>query len=53
MAIVYTKVTWYSKLLALIVLVAFPFIAFWLGVRYGEVRQRASEFVPPAQYQRR
>lgn len=32
------KVTWYSKLLALIVFGAMPFIGFYLGVLYGNVR---------------
>jgi len=45
MALQLYKVTWYSKLIALLVLVVLPFVAFWLGVRYGMVVQRASEFV--------
>jgi len=39
MKIKFNKVTWYSKGLALAVLVILPFIFFWLGVRYGELRQ--------------
>ena len=38
MPIEYNKVTWYSKLLALILFVALPFIGFWLGVQYVEQR---------------
>ena len=36
MKIHWNKVTWYSKLLALILFVALPFIGFCLGVRYGK-----------------
>ena len=28
------QVTWYSKLLALILFIALPFIGFWLGMEY-------------------
>ena len=34
MSIQYTKVTWYSKLLALILFIAMPFWGFWLGRKY-------------------
>jgi hypothetical protein len=34
--IVWNKVTWYSKLVALILFVALPFIGFWLGIGYGK-----------------
>ena len=36
MRITWNKVTWYSKLVALILFVALPFIGFWLGAKYGE-----------------
>lgn len=32
----YNQVTWYSKLLALILFVALPFIGFWAGMKYQE-----------------
>lgn len=35
----WNKVTWYSKLLALIVLVVFPFVGFYWGIHYGEMLQ--------------
>ena len=38
MTIEYNKVTWYSKLLALILFVALPFIGFWLGMKYANTR---------------
>lgn len=34
----WNKVTWYSKILALVIFVAFPFIGFYLGVQYGLVQ---------------
>ena len=34
MHIQWNKVTWYSKLLALILFVALPFIGFYLGIKY-------------------
>lgn len=34
MKIVWNKVTWYSKLLALSILVIFPIIGFYLGIQY-------------------
>jgi hypothetical protein len=37
MKIAWNKVTWYSKLIALVLFVALPFIGFWLGVKYGEI----------------
>ena len=33
----WNKVTWYSKILALALFVALPFIGFWYGMQYGEV----------------
>ncbi|MEK7094440.1 MAG: hypothetical protein AAB903_03835 [Patescibacteria group bacterium] len=38
MTIEWNKVTWYSKLLALILFVALPFIGFYLGMMYQEMR---------------
>jgi hypothetical protein len=32
----WNKVTWYSKVIALILFVALPFVGFYLGVQYGE-----------------
>ncbi|HVO28472.1 MAG TPA: hypothetical protein VMT81_00615 [Candidatus Paceibacterota bacterium] len=37
MAIQWNKVTWYSKLVALALFVALPFIGFWYGMQYGEI----------------
>ncbi|MFA6354383.1 MAG: hypothetical protein WCX12_01710 [Candidatus Paceibacterota bacterium] len=34
------KVTWYSKLLALILFIGLPFVGFYLGFRYGEIREK-------------
>ena len=31
------KVTWYSKLLALILFILLPFIGFWFGMEYERV----------------
>lgn len=36
MKVHWNKVTWYSKLLALIIFVALPFIGFWYGTEYGK-----------------
>jgi hypothetical protein len=36
MKIAWNKVTWYSKVIALVLFVAFPFIGFCLGMQYGE-----------------
>jgi len=33
----WNKVTWYSKLIALALFVALPFIGFWYGTQYGEL----------------
>jgi hypothetical protein len=39
MKIEWNKVTWYSKLVALVLFVALPFAGFWYGIKYGEVKQ--------------
>jgi hypothetical protein len=39
----WNQVTWYSKLLALALFVALPFVAFWFGIRYGAVQQYATD----------
>jgi hypothetical protein len=33
----WNRVTWYSKLVALALFIALPFIGFWFGMQYGEV----------------
>lgn len=38
MKIAWNKVTWYSKLFALVIFVALPFLGFWLGLKYAELR---------------
>jgi hypothetical protein len=37
MKIEWNKVTWYSKLLALVIFILLPCLAFWYGVQYGEL----------------
>jgi len=37
------KVTWYSKLIALIIFVVFPFVGFYWGIQYGETVQIAKQ----------
>ncbi len=37
MKIQWNRVTWYSKLLALALFVALPFIGFWYGAQYGQL----------------
>jgi hypothetical protein len=37
MKIEWNKVTWYSKLLALALFIALPFIGFYYGVQYGKM----------------
>jgi len=37
MNIEWNKVTWYSKLLALVIFVVLPFVGFYYGIKYGEV----------------
>ena len=39
MNIEWNKVTWYSKLVALALFVALPFIGFYLGVKYEKARE--------------
>lgn len=43
MKIEWNKVTWYSKIIALVLFVALPFAGFWLGVRYGETKQYTTD----------
>ncbi len=45
MKIEWNKVTWYSKLLALILFVVLPFAGFYFGVRYGVAQQRAANIL--------
>lgn len=33
----FNQVTWYSKLLALVIFITLPFVGFWLGVQYQKV----------------
>ncbi|MBI4085949.1 MAG: hypothetical protein HY433_01750 [Candidatus Liptonbacteria bacterium] len=40
MTIEWNKVTWYSKLLALALFVALPFIGFYFGVKYENIREK-------------
>lgn len=37
MNIIWNKVTWYSKFIALVLFVALPFIGFWYGTQYGQM----------------
>ena len=37
----WNKVTWYSKIIALLVCIALPFIGFYLGVKFQEAREAA------------
>jgi hypothetical protein len=37
MKIEWNKVTWYSKLLAMVIFVALPFIGFYYGAQYGKI----------------
>jgi hypothetical protein len=46
MKIEWNKVTWYSKLLALALFVALPFIGFYYGMQYGKIVGAMSQ-VPP------
>lgn len=53
MNIVWNKVTWYSKLLALALFVALPFIGFYYGAEYGKAKEdvvRAPAEEAPAYY---
>ena len=46
MKIEWNKVTWYSKLLALALFVALPFIGFYYGMQYGKIVGAIGQ-VPP------
>lgn len=37
------KVTWYSKLIAMVIFIVFPFIGFYYGIGYGEALQQANQ----------
>jgi len=39
----WNRVTWYSKIIALVLFVALPFIGFYYGIRYGESIERAAQ----------
>lgn len=41
----FNQVTWYSKILALALFVALPFLGFWLGVKYQEAINPSSSAV--------
>lgn len=43
MKIEWNKVTWYSKLIALALFVALPFIGFYYGTHYGELAELAAQ----------
>jgi hypothetical protein len=43
MKIKWHEVTWYSKILALALFVALPFIGFYFGARYGETKQYVTD----------
>jgi hypothetical protein len=43
MTIQWNKVTWYSKLIALILFIALPFIGFYLGITYQKMRAAGFE----------
>jgi len=40
MKVEWNKATWYSKILALVLFVALPFVGFYFGVQYGAARQQ-------------
>jgi len=42
MAVQFNKVTWYSKIIAMVIFVAMPFVGFYYGIQYGEVMQTAN-----------
>src|ERR1044072_2461483 len=46
MAIQWNKVTWYSKLLALILFVALPFTGFYLGIKYESLTSSVGVIAP-------
>ncbi|MGC9599088.1 MAG: hypothetical protein ABSE18_01760 [Minisyncoccia bacterium] len=39
MKVEWNKVTWYSKIIAIVLFVALPFIGFYYGIRYGMILQ--------------
>lgn len=43
MKIIWNQVTWYSKTLALAMLVVLPFAGFYFGVKYGELKQNVDD----------
>src|SRR5438045_1112761 len=51
MAVEFNKVTWYSKLLAMVLFVALPFVGLGIGYNYGEATglslQLGSGKLPP------
>jgi hypothetical protein len=44
----WNKVTWYSKLIALIIFVIFPFVGFYWGTQYGEALQTLEQTSAPS-----
>ncbi|MFS8159375.1 MAG: hypothetical protein ACMG6E_04020, partial [Candidatus Roizmanbacteria bacterium] len=42
---IYTKVTPFSKLLAMVLFVTLPFIGFFFGVQYGKLQPHKIEYV--------
>lgn len=49
MKVEWNKVTWYSKIVALMLFVALPFIGFWYGIRYGVALQTVHDAAIAAQ----
>lgn len=43
MKILWNNVTWYSKLLALVIFLAAPFYGFWLGFMFGSAHQYSAD----------
>mgnify|MGYP001560749866 CR=1 FL=1 len=43
MTIEWNEVTWYSKLLALVLFVALPFIGFYFGVKYEKAKEAVNQ----------
>jgi general stress protein CsbA len=43
--ILFNQVTWYSKLIALALFVALPFISFYLGIQYEKVMVSIAESI--------
>ena len=48
MKIEWNRVTWYSKLLAVVVFLATFAVAFWLGALWGRVHAGSARTAPPA-----